>query len=111
MRNHDTALALVIIGLALTCWAASAIGKRRQKRRLMRIIRDTPQVMPVQQWDLRTRADYTALIRNPAAPISIKVLAASIAHQRGWCTCNPYNQHAELTATDIDWLESQRGAS
>lgn len=44
MTNYDTPLALAIIAAALLWWTASAIGKRRQKRRLMRLIRDTPQV-------------------------------------------------------------------
>lgn len=33
MSNHDIPLALAIIALALTWWAATAIGKWRTKRR------------------------------------------------------------------------------
>lgn len=44
MSNHDTALALAVIAVALLWWAVSAIGKLRQKHRLARMVHDTPQV-------------------------------------------------------------------
>lgn len=43
--SYDTPLALVIIVAALLWWAASAVGKYRQKRRLVRMGRNTPPVV------------------------------------------------------------------
>lgn len=60
-------------------------------------------------YPLATQADYDALMADPAVPLPIKAVAGVIAHERGWCGCEPYDQDAVLTGDDLDWLKSQGG--
>lgn len=118
MRNHDTALALVLVTVAVVWWAASAVGKWRQKRRIARRLRDIRQQQdraagPITDWYLFNRDDFTAIMRNPNAPVRVKLLAASIAHQRGWCDCaEVFDQQAAHVGDEAEaWLASRSDAS
>lgn len=96
-------LALAAIGLA---GIALFAGKNRLTRN-----RPDPAAPTVAQLTLASRDNYLNIINDPDIPDTVKTFVGLIAHQNGWCNCEPYDQNGELTTDDLDWLDSQGGAS
>lgn len=104
MHNHDTAL---VIGLwVLVALVAAWIGfdehRKARARRAVTVEHETLRIA--------TPDDLDALLQDPDVPPIVKAIAAQAAHDAGICGCDqPHDQDGELTDTDLDWLESQRG--
>lgn len=113
MTNHDVALVIALWVLVLIVWGAVILHDRMQRPE-PDVEAPEPELEPESEPRYRpcTRDELTAIAHNPNAPAVIRYMAATQLHNNGWCTCGqPYNQDAELTDTDIDWLNSQGGAS
>ncbi|MGN6413757.1 hypothetical protein [Flexivirga sp.] len=102
MHNHDTALVITLWVLFVLVAAWIGFDHHRKTRRSVTVERETIRIA--------TRDDLDALLQDPDVPPIVKAIAVQAAHDAGICGCDqPYDQDGELTDTDLDWLESQRG--